>query len=306
MHKKNISQKGFVNIILVVVAVVAILSVAGHFVAVQNNILPLYSPILNPNYNPIKKPVACTQEAKQCSDGSYVSRTGPNCEFAKCPDIQPTPQPGQVILKEGQREGSLLVQKIYTDYITGLNFPEYPVAYMNGYPITLRIGEMASNGCTVTMTLISIQEDSATFIKKITNNQICPICLAGDTLIDTPLGTIPVKDLKIGDQIWTADLLGRRVAGTVQKVSKTPVLPTHQMVHLILGDGREIFASPGHPTVDGRTVGDLLPGDSYDNSFIKTAARVLYNQDFTYDVLPSDKTGFYWANGILLGSTLDK
>jgi hypothetical protein len=29
--------------------------------------------------------VACTLEAKQCSDGSYVSRTGPNCEFAACP-----------------------------------------------------------------------------------------------------------------------------------------------------------------------------------------------------------------------------
>jgi len=28
---------------------------------------------------------ACTQEAKQCSDGSYVSRTGPNCEFSPCP-----------------------------------------------------------------------------------------------------------------------------------------------------------------------------------------------------------------------------
>lgn len=27
----------------------------------------------------------CTQEAKQCSDGSYVSRTGPNCEFTACP-----------------------------------------------------------------------------------------------------------------------------------------------------------------------------------------------------------------------------
>lgn len=27
----------------------------------------------------------CTQEAKLCSDGSYVGRTGPNCEFAKCP-----------------------------------------------------------------------------------------------------------------------------------------------------------------------------------------------------------------------------
>ena len=30
--------------------------------------------------------IACTQDAKQCPDGSYVSRTGPNCEFAKCTD----------------------------------------------------------------------------------------------------------------------------------------------------------------------------------------------------------------------------
>ena len=28
---------------------------------------------------------ACTQEAKLCPDGSAVSRTGPNCEFAACP-----------------------------------------------------------------------------------------------------------------------------------------------------------------------------------------------------------------------------
>lgn len=27
----------------------------------------------------------CTHDAKQCSDGSYVGRTGPNCEFAACP-----------------------------------------------------------------------------------------------------------------------------------------------------------------------------------------------------------------------------
>lgn len=30
---------------------------------------------------------ACTQEAKVCPDGSSVGRTGPNCEFAPCPQI---------------------------------------------------------------------------------------------------------------------------------------------------------------------------------------------------------------------------
>lgn len=28
---------------------------------------------------------ACTMEAKACPDGSFVGRTGPNCEFAACP-----------------------------------------------------------------------------------------------------------------------------------------------------------------------------------------------------------------------------
>ncbi|MEK7499202.1 MAG: hypothetical protein AAB649_01195 [Patescibacteria group bacterium] len=29
--------------------------------------------------------VACTQEAKMCSDGSAVGRSGPRCEFTACP-----------------------------------------------------------------------------------------------------------------------------------------------------------------------------------------------------------------------------
>ncbi len=33
------------------------------------------------------KPVACTEEAKICPDGSAVGRTGPQCQFASCPEI---------------------------------------------------------------------------------------------------------------------------------------------------------------------------------------------------------------------------
>lgn len=35
------------------------------------------------------KQIACTTEAKLCPDGSSVGRTGPKCEFAKCPIITP-------------------------------------------------------------------------------------------------------------------------------------------------------------------------------------------------------------------------
>lgn len=34
---------------------------------------------------PTKKEVVCPQDAKMCSDGSFVSRTGPQCAFAPCP-----------------------------------------------------------------------------------------------------------------------------------------------------------------------------------------------------------------------------
>ncbi len=33
------------------------------------------------------EPVACTMEAKICPDGTAVGRTGPNCEFAPCPEM---------------------------------------------------------------------------------------------------------------------------------------------------------------------------------------------------------------------------
>ncbi len=41
-----------------------------------------YQYFLKTNYS---EEVACTMEAKLCPDGSYVGRTGPECEFAACP-----------------------------------------------------------------------------------------------------------------------------------------------------------------------------------------------------------------------------
>jgi hypothetical protein len=36
-------------------------------------------------FAPCPGAVACTEEARQCPDGSYVARSGPACEFAPCP-----------------------------------------------------------------------------------------------------------------------------------------------------------------------------------------------------------------------------
>lgn len=37
--------------------------------------------------------VVCTQEVKECPDGSYVGRTGPKCEFKECPGTVFRPPP---------------------------------------------------------------------------------------------------------------------------------------------------------------------------------------------------------------------
>ncbi len=35
-----------------------------------------------------EEPVACTMDAKECPDGSYVSRIPPKCNFASCPETR--------------------------------------------------------------------------------------------------------------------------------------------------------------------------------------------------------------------------
>ncbi|TSC61406.1 MAG: Uncharacterized protein Greene041614_1104 [Parcubacteria group bacterium Greene0416_14] len=132
----------------------------------------------------------------------------------------------------------------------------------------------------------------------------CPICLSGDTMIDTPLGEIQVKEMKTGMPVWTVGKDGTRTAGTIKMTGRTPVPQTHEMVRLILNDGRQLLVSPGHSTTDGRTIGGLVANDFYDNARVLSADRVPYTEEATYDILPSGETGWYRANGILLKSTL--
>jgi hypothetical protein len=134
----------------------------------------------------------------------------------------------------------------------------------------------------------------------------CPICLAAATLISTPTGNVRVTEIRPGMLVWTAGADGARIAEPVLEIGSTPVPSGHLMVHLVLADGRELLASPGHRTADGRQLGSLTRGDSLDGSTIGTWALVPYSGDHTYDLLPAGETGTYWANGILLSSTLHR
>lgn len=159
-----------------------------------------------------------------------------------------------------------------------------------GFVIT---GTIAGNGS------IAVQERTASF-------PACPICLAAGTWIDAPGGAIRVENVRVGDQVWTMNEAGVRVPGTVLQVGSMRVPVTHQIIHLVLRDGREMWASPGHPTADGRNLADLQVGEVLDGALVIRVERLPYTGTMTYDLLVAGDTSFYWANGILTGTTMNR
>ncbi len=104
--------------------------------------------------------------------------------------------------------------------------------------------------------------------------------------------------------VWTIDRYGVKKLTVILKATKREVPQGHKMVHLVLADGREILASPKHPLADGRIFAHISQGDIVDGSKVITAELVSYRRKATYDLLPSGYTGLYWANGILVKSTI--
>lgn len=228
---------------------------------------------------PPSQPVACTAEAKQCPDGSYVGRTGPNCEFAVCPAPAPAPAPTPSPVGKSCAGPN--------DSICGSG---YACVQDCGPPVA-RIGDLPP----------PYHCQTNAFAQK---PRMCPICLASNTRIATPAGDVNVTDLKAGMSVWSPDAQGKRISQRISKVSKTAVPSTHHVIHLFLSDGRQVWVSPQHPLMDGRPVGSLHAGDVYDGATVMSADLIPYWDDATYDLLPDGDTGAYWANGILLKSTL--
>lgn len=89
MNKKIASEiaVGFILLIAVVVGSIFWLQSKKEIAATENQ------REMNIAKQEAQKPIEengvfCAQDAKLCDDGSYVSRTGPKCEFAACPNSQ--------------------------------------------------------------------------------------------------------------------------------------------------------------------------------------------------------------------------
>ncbi|MDA0265209.1 MAG: Hint domain-containing protein [Chloroflexi bacterium] len=174
-----------------------------------------------------------------------------------------------------------------------------PIA--GGYRFQMRIQE-GNEGFAIEGTVSS--EGEVALQKKESSFNTCPICLAGGTRVATPQGEVAVEDLRPGMAVWTQDAAGTRVETVVASVVSTPVSLGHQVLAVRLDDGRELVASAGHPTADGRVLAELRPGDAMDGGRVASMTWMRYQEAATYDLLPLGPTGVYWAGGILVGSTL--
>jgi hypothetical protein len=132
----------------------------------------------------------------------------------------------------------------------------------------------------------------------------CPICLTAGTLIDTPAGQIPVERLVKGMTVWSLDRSGKRIASMITKTAATPVPLPFRAVRIELNDGRSVTASPGHPTAEGRAIVDYQVGDRLDGAQVVKTEFINYESAMTFDFLPDSTTGLYWADKIILESTL--
>jgi hypothetical protein len=165
---------------------------------------------------------------------------------------------------------------------------------------TLRIGR--GQGYRISGTISSSGVINVSTSEESTNT--CPICLAEGTLIDTPAGPMPVEVVKVGMTVWTANESGQRIESTVARISSTIVPIPFEMISVKLSDGRTITTSPGHPSISGKRIDEYATSDVLDGALVISTEMVLYGNGATYDILPLGSTGYYWANGILLGSTL--
>jgi hypothetical protein len=74
---KTLKKKSKMKFIIITVIALAFVIIGGYYLGTQNK----------------NEPKACTMEAKLCPNGSSVGRSGPNCEFAPCPNGTLTPTP---------------------------------------------------------------------------------------------------------------------------------------------------------------------------------------------------------------------
>ncbi len=120
-------QSGFASMLIIVCILVLLVVGIGSFYLGKQSL----------NSQTIQNPgtKACTEEAKQCPDGTYVGREGPNCEFTQCPSPSTSTTPSDETANWKTLQGQIL-------YFATNNIPrgKFNISYPNDCNIDERYG----------------------------------------------------------------------------------------------------------------------------------------------------------------------
>jgi hypothetical protein len=183
---------------------------------------------------------------------------------------------------------------------------QYQLTIRYGLTIRTTSGEVTGDWPDQSVTGLITVDGAVDEVSRRARDGGCPICLEAGTRIATPHGEVPVAQIRPGDRVWTTDPTGHRVPAAVVRVVRRPTPGPHLMLQLVLSDGRQLVAAGVHPAADGTYLRQLQPGQRYDEATIVSADWVTSTASATFDILPAGRTGTYWANGILVGSTLKR
>ena len=216
---------------------------------------------------------------------------------------QGSPEAQAIIAQHGYREPLSAPQRLaaYRDHKKLAVIVMRPVS--NGFEYELSIG---APGGEPDQTVVGVVALDGTVHERSRRPRRggCPICLEAGTRIATPGGDVPVTLIRPGEVVWTTNANGHRVAAPVERVVRPATPGAHLMLRLALSDGRVLVAAGAHPAADGGYLRQLHPGQRYDGATVISVGWTTSTAPATFDLLPAGPTGTYWADGILVGSTL--
>jgi len=128
------------------------------------------------------------------------------------------------------------------------------------------------------------------------------VCASPDTPIATATGDRPIRDLRVGDLVYSVDH-DATVLVPIRRANRTTVI-RHRVLRLEFADGSHFEMSGGHPTAEGRPLAEVRVGQQLGGHRVARISEIAYQHPFTYDILPDSDTGSYFADGVLVGSTL--
>lgn len=223
-------------------------------------------------------PTACTMDAKICSDGSAVGRSGPQCEFAVCPEVKPGVSAIPIVATTTAR----LQQKITTGgiMITPLEVVEdsrCPVDVQCIQAGTVRLRTVFESGITKEELILKLGSPSAFMKKQVELLSVDPEQFSKKKLTPTSYRfTFRITERAESEK---GALEGRMTIGPVCPVERatTTCNPTPAMY-----EARKVFVYAG----DKKTSITTLTPDAH-GKFSVTLPAGIYYIDMKHDAVGS-------------------